>query len=110
MVQSGIEPCEINFDKFITHLRMLVETVPEYKYSEGNQNDKRAHSQNDNGQGNEKSKIGFNYNNNAENNINHNGNKSCDLYKLFKSEDSSAWKIHNTKYFNLKNYYKGKVS
>ena len=109
MAQAGIESREIDVEKLITHPDMLEKVPLEHKDSEGNQNGKRAHSQNNKGRGNKRSKNGLTSNIKVGNNSSHSG-KSCDLCKLFKGEDSSAWKTQNTKNRKSKNYFKGKVA
>ena len=98
MAQTGTEPRETEFDKIITHLEILDEKAPEQKDSEGNQEVKRAQSQNNKIRGNKRSKHGSTSNAKPGNNSSHNG-KSCNFCKLFKGTHSSAWKTYNTKYY-----------
>ena len=60
MTQTGTEPGEIEFDKFITHLNMLEETASEHKGFKRNYDGEQSHlHQNNKGQVNEKSKTEF---------------------------------------------------
>ena len=98
MAQARTEPREMEFEKIITHLEMLEEIDPEHKDSEGNQNDIRAHSQNDNDRGNNRFKNESTSNNKTGNNSIHNG-KSCNIWEFFKGKDFVC--VENPQYKRL---------
>ena len=86
VAEAGTESRDMGFEKLITHLEVMEETVPEQKDREGTSKSKRSHGhKNDKGRDNETSIIESTPNNKASNcnSSSSSSSKSCSICRIF---------------------------